>query len=199
MFNELGYVWVEGYKATNMDMTCKGFQYKMNEIIEFDGEPITRSCGFHISLDLKDSFRFYSADKSRFFKVRALVKKEDLFKNKSYGYDDSYASKKIEFIEEVSFEELLPFINLPDGITNRDEYNQYKELGRDGYFKSKFIKKVKLFTPEFLGLMYDEKIMIHSDVSIKSLFEKLKVISDLDCSDECKYQLCLAIGDINER
>lgn len=199
MFNKLEYVWVEGYKATNTDMTCKGFQYEMNKTIEFEGEPVTRNCGFHISLDLKDTIEFYKPDTSRYFKVRALVKKEDLFQKTHNHYADSYAGKKIEFLEEVSFEELLPFINLPDGVSDEDEYNKYKKFGRVEYFKNKFINGNELFTPEFLGLVYDEKITYPNINSIKTLKDKLQIINDLDCSDECKYQLCLALGEINDR
>lgn len=74
------WIWVDGYKGTNSDMTATGnFQYTLNELyaMDEDAEIIECKSGFHFCKDLKDVFEYYEIGNGRrFFKVRALVRKK---------------------------------------------------------------------------------------------------------------------------
>ena len=97
------YIWVEGYKATNYDMTCRDVQFEMNKVFTTEDEPVLCKKGFHFCKDIHDVAQFYYY--GRIFKVRAYVKKSlwnkpinDLWSD----FDGSkYVAKSIEFIEEL--------------------------------------------------------------------------------------------------
>ena len=72
------WIWVEGYKATDKDMKCRGYQYTLGELHNMPNETEIKECesGFHLCKNLKDVFHYYQiGDGNRFFKVRALVRK----------------------------------------------------------------------------------------------------------------------------
>lgn len=74
------WIWVAGYKGTDKDMKCKGYQYELGVQHDMpEGEEVQLcSKGFHLCLNLRDVFRFYNVGNgNRFFKVKALVKKID--------------------------------------------------------------------------------------------------------------------------
>lgn len=110
------YIWVEGYKATNADMTCLNQKYAVGKRVDLpEGvEPKTCTTGFHMCLYLTDVFKYYPiGDGHRYFKVRGLVRKEDVDK---YGTFESYlnifpkdklAAKSIEFITELTVDEIF--------------------------------------------------------------------------------------------
>lgn len=132
------WIWVEGYKGTDKDMKCRDFQYELNKQFDMpeDAEIKTCSNGFHFCLYLKDTFDFYNIGNcNRFFKVKALVRKNDLinyhssgdhlplikFSDDAYnaapGYSRKLAAKSIILTEEVSMDEILkntPAEKLPD-------------------------------------------------------------------------------------
>ena len=112
------WIWVEGYKGTDKDMKCKGYQYELGVQHDMpEGEEV-QVCykGFHLCLNLRDVFRFYDVGNgNRFFKVKALVKKIDY-----ETYDTMYASgvfiaysepkivaKSIIFESEVEAKDIL--------------------------------------------------------------------------------------------
>lgn len=72
------WIWVEGYKATEKDMTCRGYQYELGMQHDMPDDADIKECeqGFHLCKTLDDVFRYYEVcDGHRFFKVRALVRK----------------------------------------------------------------------------------------------------------------------------
>ena len=72
------WIWVEGYKATESDMTCRGYQYELGVQHDMPDEETIEECkqGFHLCKYLSDVFGYYDVcDGHRFFKVRALVRK----------------------------------------------------------------------------------------------------------------------------
>lgn len=74
------WIWVEGYKATRKDMTCRGYQFEINKQFDMPEGAEIEDCksGFHFCRDLKDVFDYYKVmDGNRFFKVHALVRKKD--------------------------------------------------------------------------------------------------------------------------
>lgn len=115
------WIWVEGYKATKADMTCNGYQYEFGKVhyMPTDAKIVECESGFHLCRDLKDVFKYYDVGGgNRYFKVKALVRKNDYerygtVKNDSvysllgnYKYD-KLVSSAIEFISEVHPDEVL--------------------------------------------------------------------------------------------
>lgn len=84
IINGITYIWVDGYKGTNKDMQAYGnYQYRIGEPFLYEGTPQICAVGLHFCVDFEDVFSYYGFDFSnRFFKVRALVNKEDYL---SYG------------------------------------------------------------------------------------------------------------------
>lgn len=80
------WIWVDGYKATEHDMKCRDFQYVLGEqhTMPEDAEIEECNSGFHLCKELGDVFKYYGVGGGhRFFRVRALVRKEDY---EQYGY-----------------------------------------------------------------------------------------------------------------
>lgn len=127
------WIWVEGYKATDKDMMCRGYQYTMGELHNMPNEVDIKECesGFHLCKKLKDVFHYYQiGDGNRFFKVRALVRKshyerygkdteeylehlkrrnENMFITHFWGQRvyDKMVAKSIIFDEELTPDEIL--------------------------------------------------------------------------------------------
>lgn len=94
------WIWVEGYKATEADMTCRGYQYEIGELYEMPKDVEIEECvsGFHFCRLLDDVFGFYNiGNNHRFFKVRALVRKEDYERYGKYTKEyEEYLKKSID-------------------------------------------------------------------------------------------------------
>lgn len=150
------YIWVEGYKATENDMTCRDFQYVLNEEYFHEGEVSTCNKGFHFCPKLKDTFDYYDLDgKNRFFKVKALVCKNDW----RDGYYEKYAAKKIILTEELGYENLKKYISEKYSLVKSDD--DWKEIQKDGYdaFSRRiFFNRMKDsgFGEAFINIVFDE-------------------------------------------
>ena len=114
------WIWIDGFKGTDSEMKCRDYQFKIGETFTVSDEKEVKLCehGFHLCATLKDVFCYYPiGDNNRFFKVKALVRKEDydsLYCNRSlavFAYPsipkDKLAAKSITFIEELSVDEIL--------------------------------------------------------------------------------------------
>lgn len=126
------WVWVDGYKATDKDMQCRGYQYELNIQYDMpdDQEVTTCESGFHLCLALIDVFLYYHiGNGNRFFKVKALVRKTDKRNYKGHfrvgndyyysggGGNNKLAAKSIIFLSELTANEILEFTdvrNLPE-------------------------------------------------------------------------------------
>lgn len=118
------YIWVKGFKGTEKDMSCKGYQYELGKQFDLDEdlEPSVCHNGFHFCKELSSVFGYYSiGNGNRYFEVEALVKKSDLDpnqrKNYSYGFDiskDKYAAKSIRFIRELTPDEVFDAFGASD-------------------------------------------------------------------------------------
>ena len=157
------WIWVEGYKGTDVNMQCNGYQYELGvqHDIPDDQKVVECECGFHLCLTLHDVFGYYDVGAGhRFFKVKALVRKSDKYRygtyekcKDSYGYTitgnryDKLVSKSIIFQSELTCDEILKSTdaaNLPTeykkmaiefSIKNAvDEYKAHTLL-EDGYSK----------------------------------------------------------------
>ena len=110
------WIWVEGYKGTDKDIKCKGFQYTIDTQYDIPEEKVAECVsGFHLCLKLNDVFSFYNIGESnRFFKVKALVRKADVEKygevNQTYlgiYRKDKLVAKSIIFMSELTQDEIL--------------------------------------------------------------------------------------------
>jgi len=155
------WAWVEGYKGTDKDMKCRGYQYELG--VQYDmpeNEPI-KECksGFHLCLSINDVYNYYGIGYShRFFRVKALVRVSDVkkygesiytdFNGAKYymgGHYDKLTSKSIIFLSELSIDEILKDTdaqNLPEEYKKmalkssiQNAVNQYEIniLVEDGY------------------------------------------------------------------
>lgn len=154
------YIWVSGYKGVNEDMQgYAGYQYKLDEPFLYEGTPAICSGGLHFCLNIKDTFNYYKFDLSnRYFKVRALVNKEEYL---SYGNTFSrkhYVSYNINrqftsfyptegrdnigtyYIEKVTINKLsAKVIILTEEITKEDyfDYEDFVEILSEYWIESK--------------------------------------------------------------
>ncbi|EOY7134234.1 hypothetical protein ACQD5Y_003562 [Clostridioides difficile] len=153
-------------------MKCRNFQYKLNKTYSVEeihrGNINIYDYGFHLCLDLKDVFRCYNLNLSnRFFKVKALVRREDKYK---YEMEQSFSSirpgakcsigaKEIILFRELTFEELKQDIQdkFPK-IKNELEWNLIKKLGIYKYYNKIFINKMKEigYSDIFSQVLFDE-------------------------------------------
>lgn len=113
------WVWIEGYKATDKDMKCKGYQYELGKIFTYEKELIGCKSGFHFCPKLNDCFNYYKiGDGNRYFKVRALINLHQKYDFTPPGYPFHHNSgfmrdtnkrvaKQIEFLEEISPEDII--------------------------------------------------------------------------------------------
>ena len=128
------YIWVKGFKGTEKDMSCKGYRYELGKQFDLDDdiEPLLCEKGFHFCKKLENVFRYYKiGDGNRFFEVKALVKKSDLDPERKknnipttyvpYGYllgfddnKDKYAAKSIQFIRELTVDEVFETVTDTD-------------------------------------------------------------------------------------
>lgn len=111
------WIWVEGYKGTDKDMCCRGYQYALGKRYYMPEDATIEECesGFHLCRDLTDVFDYYKVgDGNRYFKVKALVRKGDY---ETYGgvvrsyhgtvkIRDKLAAKSIEFVSELTADEI---------------------------------------------------------------------------------------------
>lgn len=133
------WIWVEGYKGTDKDMKCRGYQYELGVQYDIPNDQGVIECknGFHLCLRLCDVFEYYPIGESRrFFKVKALVRKSDKDRYGTYekytdlyGYTitghryDKLVSKSIIFESELSVDEILKGTTMTEGLPEK-----YKQL-----------------------------------------------------------------------
>lgn len=105
------WIWVDGYKGTDKNMQCHdNFQYELGKRYDMPEDAEIRECssGFHLCLNLSDVTRTYYpiGSGNRFFRVRALVRKNDVRKyGRAVGWgsiSDKLVAKSIEFTSELT-------------------------------------------------------------------------------------------------
>ncbi len=94
-----------GYKVTNPDMTCRGFQFEVGKKYKHNGSIKLCGSGFHFCLKLQDCFSYYSFDPQN--KVLEIK----FGKNVEHG-DDKSVTDEITIIRELSWSEVLELANL---------------------------------------------------------------------------------------
>ena len=98
---EQEWIWVDAYKGTDANMTCKGKRYTMGYEDNYNGKVVLGSKGYHVCTTLAHCFRNYDYDfKNRFFKVRALVNAKD-YQHRNPN-NTTLVAKAIKFVEEIT-------------------------------------------------------------------------------------------------
>ena len=94
------YIWIDAYKATDKNMRCLGHQYHIGENV-YDGKLVLGSKGFHVAVNLKDTFKNYPYNFSnRFWKVRALVNAKDYqYRNPN---NTTLVAKEVIFFDDIT-------------------------------------------------------------------------------------------------
>lgn len=108
------WIWVEGYKGTNKDMSCRGMTYELGKQYDMPDDVEIEECenGYHLCMALKDVFKYYGiCAGNRFFKVRALVRKH-LVDN--YGKTTTKTYKRTDF--------MFGFPCFPHGVNTNGDY-----------------------------------------------------------------------------
>lgn len=116
------WIWIEGYKGTDANMACRGYQYEFGKVHYMPTDAEIKDCesGFHLCTKLNDVFTYYQVGEGRrYFKVKALVRKKDyeeygkeILVNGMWGLKvpsarDKLAASAIEFISELDANEVL--------------------------------------------------------------------------------------------
>lgn len=105
------WVWVEGYKGTDENMCCRGYQFELGKQHDMDCEDEEISLcntGFHLCKELTSVFNYYPVGaNNRYFKVKALIEKRWNIDGGDWIHGDKLVAKSIIFEEEVSDAEVL--------------------------------------------------------------------------------------------
>lgn len=104
IYNSQDFVWVNGYKRVNKDMTSKygNMKYAIGELYEYNDLPILCDSGFHFSFNYKDTETSYDFDESILLRVRALIPAGDV---EPCLKSDKWVAKSIFITEEVDLKE----------------------------------------------------------------------------------------------
>lgn len=174
--NDEEWIWVEGYKATDKDMKCRDYQYELNKKYDMPEDSKIRTChsGFHLCLKLEDVFGYYELGKgNRFFKVSALVRKNDkkYYRSRSetagrfFLGTDKLAAKSIIFTKELT----------PDEIFKDTEYAEYDEEFKKIALETSLIQATKTYqVNKLVSFGYSEplaKKIINRDSCGENMFE----------------------------
>ena len=185
------WVWVEGYKGTDKDMKCNDLQYELGKTYSMSpDEVIMCVSGYHLCKNLGDVYRYYDiGDGNRFFKVRALVRQSDLDKYGTrketdgfFAYGSSHYDKlvaaEIEFLEELSVNEILAETSACDWS------DKYKKLAIEiGLNRTEGRRLTDILT----DLGYSNKLALH--IVRKNLFSIAEAVgSQPDLSMDTKVK-----------
>ncbi len=107
-----------GYKATDSNMKCRGFQFEMGKWYEIEGEIGLCSAGFHFCDHPSGPWAFYSDQGTRVFKVEAEFILDLPIQP---GADHKRVARRVKFTEEI----------IPDG--NRNTGNGNTGYSNTGY------------------------------------------------------------------
>ena len=148
------WIWIDGFKGTDSEMKCRDYQFRIGETFTMSDEKEVKLCehGFHLCATLIDVFNYYPiGDNHRFFKVKALVRKEDydtLYCNCLWTFREQYpafpkdkiAAKSIIFIEELSVNEILKN-RIPKDWTD-EQKNLAIRIGIEGAKEIIYVEKL---------------------------------------------------------
>lgn len=169
---EKEWIWVEGYKAVNPDMSAKWGEmtYEVGKLYEMEGDVALCKYGYHFCLKPKFIHGYYQF--GRLFKVRAEVEKEEYEKMKENGFYtykykdwnpygmggysdrvvDKMVARKIELVEEITDYEIIKEVwdNNPLFVRNETDWWEFINFCKkaktnsreDAWAQHMFIKKM---------------------------------------------------------
>ena len=195
------WVWVEGYKATDKDMKCKDFQYEIGKEYSLpEGHnPVMCMTGFHLCRKLNDVFNYYEIGYNhRFFKVKALVKKETTenvqppFPGVMWNQNnDKLVAKSIIFIKELSIDEIFKDTNIANFPLEYKEFAIEKGIEKA---EKKFVKdrlttaygdKLAYYIVEHRDIETAELAYALADNDNLTLYEKLSLTFGINSANKC--------------
>lgn len=187
---EEDWVWIEGYKGTDKDMKCRGFQFELGKMFTYEGTLVGCKSGFHLCPELKDCFDYYKiGGGNRYFKVRALINTHQTYSVEMpsfYSYSiktglmidtDKRVAKTIEFLEEISPEEIIK-IQYPDSYQAMSEKLKMNiiQYGPGEAFKMQSIDELKetnIYSTEMVNI-----IVAHNKIELAYALAKENVSHD---------------------
>ena len=101
------------------DWTCRDFKYAVGQTYEMEGDPICCERGFHFCTDLKNCFDYYKFDSNN--KVAVVEALGDIVTE-----GDKSCTNKITIVEEITWEEVLRWVNTGkgcSGLCNSGDWN----------------------------------------------------------------------------
>lgn len=98
--DEPEWIWIDAYKATDENMCCLGQQYRLGNNV-YSGKPVLGSKGFHVAVNLKDTFKNYPYNfRNKYWKVRALVNAKDYqYRNPN---NTTLVAKEVNFLGSIT-------------------------------------------------------------------------------------------------
>ena len=123
------------YKGTDMDMKCRGMQYKLGETAVFDGELKLCHAGLHACVQPIDVLGHYAPSESRYFEAEAEGVSDERKPD-----DSKIVAKKMTLKAEIGIPELVKAqveyikkqIGFDDAIKRADAENQNHATGDRG-------------------------------------------------------------------
>ena len=101
---------MKGYKVFNPDWSCNGFQYKVGETFNHNGEIGICKAGFHFCKKITDCFRYYSFDsKNKIAEIEAL--------GTIITDGNKSVTDVIKIVREISWHEVLELSNMGSNCT----------------------------------------------------------------------------------
>lgn len=89
---------MKGYKATDKDLRCRGFQFELGKWYEHDGEVIECKNGFHFCEQPSGPWAYYSEPTTRIFEIEAEGVLDAPF---APGADFKRVAKRIKLVREI--------------------------------------------------------------------------------------------------
>lgn len=136
-----------GYKVTDENMQCRGFQFELNKVFKEAGDPIPCKKGFHYCLIAADCFDYYGFSSSnRVFEI--------IDHGKTIVQDNKSCTNEIQLVRELTWHEVLNVVNSGKdntGLKNTGNRNTgYRNTGyrNTGAFCTNNNPKVLLFDNE---------------------------------------------------
>ena len=194
------WVWVEGYKGTTKDMQGYGnFQYELGVQYDMPEGAKIEECkgGFHFCLNLKNVYHHYSIGKNnRFFKVKGLVRKNDVEKygkinyainpytlystDHGCNYKDKIVAKSIVLLEELTIDEIFDSIKCKYFISDKYKHVAIEQSIKQAIVNSKLDTLVEDGYSEAVAsiIIQKEKFSIaHAVASQKELSMDVKILT----------------------
>lgn len=175
------HIWVDGYKGTDKDMCCRGYQYELNKEFVCEGKASKCNNGFHFCTYLGQVIdNWYRFDgNNRYFKVKALIPLEDSKYN-----EDKYAAKKIILVEEVGYSQLERYIKEKCPLVKSEkDWIKCKENGYEEFCKEIFRTEMSKYgySETFIDVLFNDKGSDYCDEVIQKAkaFYDEKVSKDL--------------------